>query len=431
MGLTLPSELTEPLAWIGLEWPQADEEKLFAAGQAWLAYAGKLQPAAQTSTATATMVWSENEGDSIDAFRNWWNSEDGPNASLNEGAVAAMLIGGACVMMAALTLAMKIAFIVQLIILLVQVVSAVSAAVATFGATLAAVPGFIAATRAFCRILIKQVVQQIQTVLKEILDQAKRLLRIARHKAGRATGRVSPGAGRLEQDLINRQARRVDPMSQDGHVNETYLVEFPDGSRAVYKPISGEDASLRNSIPSGTLGHREVAASRVNEDLGFDLVPTTGRWDGPDGPGSLQRFSDGSTAGLPPGGYSRVDQERMAVLDYVTGNTDRHPGNYLTGPDGRLVAIDHGYSFPENTTDKIRSDFVAQQLDQPLSPEVMDQVRRADPAQIADRLRDAGLGDDAVNGALNRLNEVQTRGTITGENWGGPIVDAHWRPVRG
>ena len=187
MGLQLPAELTEPLSWIGLIWPEADEEKLFEAGQQWISFGTRLQTIAQTADSAAASVWSTNEGEPVDAFHAWWTRDEGPQHRLVEDAVAATVIGSALVVFAAVTLALKIAFIVQLIVLAVEVAQAVATAFATFGATTAEVPGFIAATRLICRQLVKQAVEHIQTVIADILEKAKALLRrVARRETGAA-----------------------------------------------------------------------------------------------------------------------------------------------------------------------------------------------------------------------------------------------------
>jgi hypothetical protein len=33
---------------------------------------------------------------------------------------------------------------------------------------------------------------------------------------------------------------------------------------------------------------------------------------------------------------------KIAVMDWLAGNEDRHRENFMVGPDGRLLAIDHG-----------------------------------------------------------------------------------------
>ena len=64
-----------------------------------------------------------------DAFRQWWDRDDGPRTRLLEDAIAAQLIGSVLIIFAAMTLAMKIVFIIQLIVLLVQVTMAIASAV--------------------------------------------------------------------------------------------------------------------------------------------------------------------------------------------------------------------------------------------------------------------------------------------------------------
>ena len=75
MGLELPAELTQPLSWIGMEWPQADEELLFAAGQHWLSFGMTLQAAAERANGAAEAVGRYNTGDTVDAFQAWWQRE--------------------------------------------------------------------------------------------------------------------------------------------------------------------------------------------------------------------------------------------------------------------------------------------------------------------------------------------------------------------
>ena len=88
MGLTLPLELTEPLGWIGMTWPEADEELLFEAGQQWISYGEQLGQAAQAADAAAGQVWSSGEGDAVEAFRTWWTGQEGPRIRLAEDAAA-------------------------------------------------------------------------------------------------------------------------------------------------------------------------------------------------------------------------------------------------------------------------------------------------------------------------------------------------------
>ncbi|MFI7609479.1 hypothetical protein ACIBTV_30805 [Micromonospora sp. NPDC049366] len=230
---------------------------------------------------------------------------------------------------------------------------------------------------------------------------------------------VPDHASEAELRLLGREVQSMVELDPGGHVNDAYDVTFTDGTHGVYKPNVPENefVQVRSTIPENQLAAREVAAARLNEDLGFDLVPTTAAWDGPHGPGSMQEFVEDASPGLPVTDYTVREREQMAVLDYISGNTDRHMGNYLTGPDGRLVAIDHGYSFPESNAEPLRSDFVQQLTNQQLSPETMARIQATDPAVLADRLRATGLSEQAVAGAMDRFNEVRSRGMITGEAW--------------
>ncbi|WP_174526231.1 hypothetical protein [Micromonospora maritima] len=235
-------------------------------------------------------------------------------------------------------------------------------------------------------------------------------------------------ASEAELRLLGREVHSMVELKPGEHVNDAYDVTFTDGTHGVYKPNVPENefVQVRSTIPENQLAAREVAASRLDEDLGFGLVPTTARWDGPHGAGSMQEFVENAHPGRPVTDYSLPERERMAVLDYISGNTDRHMGNYLTGPDGRLVAIDHGYSFPESNAEPLRSDFVAQQRNQPLSPDTMARLQSTDPAVLADRLRATGLNENAVSGAMDRFNEIRSRGMITGEAWGAFRPPSPW-----
>lgn len=250
MGLELPGWLTEPLSWIGLIWPEADEVKLFEAGQAWIGFGTRMVGVASEANRAAGDVWSKNEGESVDAFHDWWDKPDGPKLRLAEDIVAAGVIGTALIIFAAATLALKIAFIVQLIILAVEVAQAIATAFATFGATTAEVPGFVAATRVICRQLIKQVVKHVTTVIKDILKKAKNLLkkvktRIAKNAERRAARKLE----RKLADDLRRVNPKFDPKSPTFSQNCTHCVQaFELRRRGINVQASG--------LPKGMTGGR-------------------------------------------------------------------------------------------------------------------------------------------------------------------------------
>lgn len=216
MGLQLPSALTEPLSWIGLTWPEADEDLLYEAGREWIAFAGRLRAIAADADRAASQVWNSAEGPAVDAFHRWWGDGDGPKNRLLDDATAAEIIAAALFAFAAATLAMKVAFIAQLVTLAIEVAQAIATAVVSFGATTAEIPVFVAATRYACRRLIREVLQHIQTVIADLLKRARTLLRRYSHKGVHTphalTRRLEEFEAKLADDL-----RRVNPNFDPAH----------------------------------------------------------------------------------------------------------------------------------------------------------------------------------------------------------------------
>ncbi|GAA2674517.1 WXG100-like domain-containing protein [Actinoplanes palleronii] len=176
MTITLPAELTDALSWIGLEWPEADEDRLQADGQVWIDHGTRLRAHAVRSTATARQVWLDNEGASIEAFEQWWNGADGPGRHLQEAATAAELIGGALIAMAGVTLGLKVAFIAQLGALAFEVGQAIATAPVTAGATLAEIPVWVGLTRTACRKLLHEAMALIEREIAVLLRNAAKLM---------------------------------------------------------------------------------------------------------------------------------------------------------------------------------------------------------------------------------------------------------------
>jgi hypothetical protein len=237
----------------------------------------------------------------------------------------------------------------------------------------------------------------------------------------------APGRGPVEQRLAGRPVRDVQPVPgwQRGK-NESYIVEFEDGGKAIYMPVSGELDAMRAQLDmTGYQGEREVGMSRLDEELGFGLVPTTTWWDGPHGPGSLQAWHDDSVGYLTLDSYDLGEREQLGVLDHVAGSEDRRSDNIRTepgvpedpaDPDGpwtrsRLVAIDNGLSFPERAFDvTARSGFVTQHPTRELSGDMVERLQAVDVDRLRQRLLDAGLPDRAVEDAVDRLAELRDTG---------------------
>lgn len=196
--------------------------------------------------------------------------------------------------------------------------------------------------------------------------------------------------------------------------NATFLVSVgnPDeGVRGIYKPLAGE-RPLWDFDPG--LYKHEVAAYRVCDELGWDLVPPTVVCEGPLGEGSVQLFVD-----FDPGEHyfslyeSRPDLHgplrQMAVFDIVANNTDRKGGHVLLDTAGRVWGIDHGVCFsPEFKLRTVIWDFAGQEID----PVLLDQLEPwldAIPSTVTELLT-----DDEVEAMQDRIS------------W---LVDARYFPV--
>jgi uncharacterized repeat protein (TIGR03843 family) len=140
----------------------------------------------------------------------------------------------------------------------------------------------------------------------------------------------------------------------------------------VYKPIAGEHPLW--DFPDGNLASREVAAYRVSEAFGWNVVPRTWLRDGPMGAGMVQLWQDAdpeqdavdlvAAVAVPDEGWCRVfdgrDEHdravtlihedslalrRMAVFDIVVNNADRKGNHVLAMADGHRHGVDHGLTF--------------------------------------------------------------------------------------
>jgi hypothetical protein len=108
---------------------------------------------------------------------------------------------------------------------------------------------------------------------------------------------------------------------------DAQFVTYADGTQGVWKP---DDFLLHTA-------NRETAAYDIDQYLGMDLVPITVKKSFNGVPGSVQLRITSLKEGT---GVWRPDE--LGFLDYLIRNSDRHAGNYLREPDGKLVAIDNG-----------------------------------------------------------------------------------------
>ena len=140
MSIMLPSELAHFLQMIGFDWPEGDEDKGFAYGQAWSSFAGTLDHAASTGAQAANTLARENIGDAVDAFVHRFSADAGPENTAKNLAQGLTVGGGVITVFAGAIVALKVVVVAQLVQFAITFAEAVAAAVPTFGASLSLIP---------------------------------------------------------------------------------------------------------------------------------------------------------------------------------------------------------------------------------------------------------------------------------------------------
>jgi len=143
------------------------------------------------------------------------------------------------------------------------------------------------------------------------------------------------GSERIDQDL-------------QGINENTKIIEFDDGSKGVFK------YDMVHGTPEG-----EVVASEFDKSIGWGIVPETIMYTHQGETGSLQEFiPDAQTLRQRKDLKGDVplqleqDRARMAVMDSIFDNDDRHMGNYMVSNDNsKLWVIDNGGFFAESIKD--------------------------------------------------------------------------------
>jgi hypothetical protein len=94
---------------------------------------------------------------------------------------------------------------------------------------------------------------------------------------------------------------------------------------------------------------REVAASHVGRALGLPVPAAIIDPDHPDtlhmeyAPGRLAEGTEYAQGWHPaPHTIESLEGQRMGFYDTLISNGDRHSGNWIVSPDGRIIPIDHG-----------------------------------------------------------------------------------------
>ncbi|MGD7788553.1 hypothetical protein ACQCX2_09540 [Propionibacteriaceae bacterium Y1700] len=140
MAIMLPGDVSYLLNMLGFEWPEGNEDKIFAYAGEWMAYAAAVDGPRGTAASAAEHATANNTGPALQAFAAELAQPEGVKEVAEQLAMAGNVAGGVLLLVGALVIALKIAFVVNLVLLAIQIAQAVAAAAATFGASLAWIP---------------------------------------------------------------------------------------------------------------------------------------------------------------------------------------------------------------------------------------------------------------------------------------------------
>jgi hypothetical protein len=140
MSIMLPTELAHFLQRLGFDWPEGDEDKVFGYAQKWSGFAGTLTSVSTPGNDAARAVMSDNEGPGVEAFKQRFSAQNGPEDTAQSIAMGANLCAGAITLMAGAIIALKVVVVAQLVQFAITFASAVAAAVPSCGASLSLIP---------------------------------------------------------------------------------------------------------------------------------------------------------------------------------------------------------------------------------------------------------------------------------------------------
>ncbi|MGH3415947.1 MAG: hypothetical protein ACRDSS_05735 [Actinocrinis sp.] len=159
MALELPGEVVQLLQFIGVNWPNIDEDKVREAGRHVKQFAENLKSTHQDATAHLQQAGQHYQGSGYEAMIAAWGQKS--NDHMNELFEACDVVATALDAGAEVIIGMKVAAIAELVALAVSFVADQAAAVATFGLAEAALVLIEEAAKKCVSFLEQQLIQYI------------------------------------------------------------------------------------------------------------------------------------------------------------------------------------------------------------------------------------------------------------------------------
>jgi len=113
----------------------------------------------------------------------------------------------------------------------------------------------------------------------------------------------------------------------------------------------------------------------------------------------------------------REDVIKIAVLDYIIGNTDRHCGNIFLTEEGRVAAIDNGLAFPDPNVEmggrgnQFKSVAVRMASGEPVPDDILRKMDSVKEEDFKEALGHYHMYDEAES-AWERLTDILSVGEV-------------------
>ncbi|MEO7163381.1 MAG: hypothetical protein ABI041_10720 [Bdellovibrionia bacterium] len=127
---------------------------------------------------------------------------------------------------------------------------------------------------------------------------------------------------------------------------EDYSLEtdFLDSSRKTALATFKQHPNVSAVVKAAKYNKNEVAAYRIDQLFGFDLVPVTILRQAKDGSlASFQFYLQAKYHAKDLGKGYQAKSKRLKFFDFLINNTDRHLRNWMYTSEGKEVAIDHDH----------------------------------------------------------------------------------------
>ncbi|APU13342.1 MULTISPECIES: hypothetical protein [Actinoalloteichus] len=314
MGIEIPEwvQWLTPIV-VGASWPEGDETALRRLGEGWTSTAAEVGSVAEAAEAAGQAALSTMEGDTADAFREFWGQY-----VVNDPQFLPKLqelcdeLGAACDNAALEVEYTKLSIIAALVMLAASIASMVAAAFVTLGASSAGIPIAQAATRSVVQILFRELVRQLAINLGvDIAIQGSQML--AGNRDSWDTGKtVSAGITGLASGIAGGLGDAFLPTAAVGSFTDAAIQGATNGA------ITGAGANL---LDRGINDFRNGEASSFGDYLqsgaqGATVGGTNGAVSGANG--HAQNLWDGN-----PGGRTGD-----RPLDVTPPNYPVSPGDY-------------------------------------------------------------------------------------------------------